>query len=184
MSTDIEALQQDETEFAKVMTVGREYAKGYSNNEIAQRLEMNRRDVSKYIKQYKDMVQWSARNNMTISDKIAVVLEEVDDHYRMIIRDAWENKAEADLQGQLSTVNQALSLIAKVQQQRAKMFQEFSSEQDAELIAQMEEQQQQHDQIIKILRGLNDRYPQAAAWVRDQLAKVNDEVESIEVIDD
>lgn len=177
---DIEKYKQED-EFEITMRVGEEYAKGFSAQDIAQRLEISRRDVNKHIALYKKVVLWAAKNDMNIADKISVVIEEVDHHYKMVVNEAWKNKENAEFEGSTNIVNSALSLIAKVQSQRAKMFQEFSDGADVELLAELEETQRRQDQLIKILKNLKTKFPQAAAYIQSELARVTEEPDEIDV---
>lgn len=177
---DIEQYKRED-EFEVTMRVGEEYAKGFSAGDIAQRLEISRRDVRKHIALYKKVVLWAAKNDMNIADKISVVIEEVDQHYKMVVNEAWKNKEQADYNGQTNVVNSALSLIAKVQSQRAKMFQEFSDGADAELLAELEETQKRQERLIGILKDLKERFPKAAEYIQHELTKVTDEPEEVEV---
>lgn len=177
-----ELARPSDNDFENVMNVGEEYAKGKSPRQIASALGLETREVNKCIEQYKQVVSWSAKHDLNVYDKINLVIEEVDRHYQLITREAWENKENAEMAQSFGTVNQALKLIADVQKSRASMFQTFSDSQDVELIAQMEEQAQQQEQLKQILMELREKFPEAAKWVMKRLRELDDEVE-VEVID-
>lgn len=179
--TDI--IKPSDNEFENVMDVGEEFAKGKTPRQIANALGMQVRDVNKYIETYKQVVEWSAKNDLHIHDKVNLVIEEVDRHYQLVTREAWANKENAEMAQSYGTVNQALKLIADIQKSRASMFQVFSDSQDAELIAELEETQRQQDALKKILIGLREHFPEAARWVGEQLRRLEDEVE-VEVMQD
>lgn len=179
--SDLEKYSTDESEFEVTLRVGEEYAKGFTPRDIAQRIGIPTRDVTKHIKKYQELVRWAAKSEISIVDKIQLVIEEVDQHYKMVVNEAWKNKEQADFNGQTSVVNQSLSLIAKVQSQRAKMFQEFTNGADAEVLNQLEEQQQQQELIIDILKDLKTRFPQAAAYIQDRLQKLTNEIDEVDV---
>lgn len=177
-------VQTNDDHFDLVMQVGEEYAKGSDYRHIADQLGIEKREARQMIEEYKSVVAWAAKNDMNIVDKLNIVIEEVDRHYELITKEAWKNKQNADMAESYGTVNQSLKLIADIQKQRAAMFQSMSDGQDAELMAEMEETQRKQDQLIKILKKLNQRFPQAAAFIRDELARVEDEPVEIEVMED
>lgn len=182
MSTDLRA-KQDPEHFELVMQVGEEFAKGSNYKTIATQLDLEPREARKMIEEYKSVVAWAAKNEMNVIDRLNLVVEEVDRHYQLLIKEAWANKSNAEMAEQYGTVNQSLKLVADIQKQRAAMFQHMNDGQDAELIAELEDTQRKQDQLIKILRNLHEKFPQAAAYIKEMLARVEDEPVEVEVLD-
>lgn len=181
MSTDLEV---KENHYETVMAVGEEFSKGHNYRQIATSLGIESKEARQMIEEYKQLVEYAAKNGMNIIDKLNVVIEEVDRHYQLLINEAWDNKRNADMAEQYGTVNQSLKLIADIQKSRAAMFQQLNDGQDAELMAELEETQRRQDQIMSILRRLAEKFPQAAAYIRDEIARLDQEPVEIEVMQD
>lgn len=170
-----------ETEDIDLMfEIGREFAKGVHYREIAEKYEIPTREVTRLIDLYKKFIAWSAKSGGSLTDKIGTVIAEVDEHYGLIVAEAWINKARAEDAGSVNGVNQSLKLIADVQKNRATLFQQMANDADAELMAQLEESNRRQEQIINILRRLKDQFPQAALFIRDELSRLDAEVEIIQ----
>lgn len=164
------------------MTVGRAHSKGFSPREIAAELDMTPGQVNKHIQKYGELLAWSMNNNADIAQRVGLIVEETNDHFKELLKEAWNNKKNAEWAEKYGTVNQALKLVLEIQEKRLAMFKDLAKNEDQELLQQMEEQQERQDVLIAVLKSLKDRFPQAAAFVQDQLRQIDSgELEVLEV---
>lgn len=179
--SDIEKYEDD---YDNIIAVGELFSKGSSPPQISTELDIPLRDVKRHIMQFKGMMKSMARNNINIAERAAVVFEEVDHHWGIVLKEAWKNKEEAERNGSTGTVNQSLKLIADIQKERARLFKDLGAQQDAEIIAELEEARRNQEILVNILRTAIKRYPEAARFIQDELIRVTNEAEVVEIIDD
>lgn len=167
--------------FDEIVAIGELWSRGENITSISAQLEISRGAAAKGIEAYKDMLKSLARDNINIAEKVTVVMEEVDQHYKMIVREAWKNKESAENQNSLSQVTASLKLIADIQKARASMFQSAGLNGNAELMAEMEETQRNQEIIIEILKDVAEKYPEASRFIRERLSDILNEAQVIQV---
>jgi hypothetical protein len=162
--------------------VGSEYLKGKSSLEISRATGVKRAYVERHIMNYKTLMRETAKSNLQVSDRIIVALEETLHHYDVIVKEAWANKEEAEINGDIKSVNAALRLVADLTKVKFGLVQEVSSNTDAELMAELDEMEQEKELVLAVLKGLKAHFPEAFKWVRKELAAAMDDVEVVEVV--
>lgn len=170
--------------FDEIVAIGELWAKGEHVAAISANLDISRAEVTRGIEAYKDMLRSLARDNINLAEKVTVVMAEVDEHYKMIVREAWKNKENADTQGSLSQVTASLKLIADIQKSRASMFQTAGLGANSELLAELEETQRNQEIIVEILKEVANKYPEASKYIRMRLSEVMNEAQVIHVEDE
>lgn len=155
--------------------------KGYNANDIAAELEIQRRDALKLIRDWQSLLQAQAESGVDIRDRVSIVLEETDQHWREIQRRAWETVEQADQQGQLGSKNQALKLLADINKNRIKTFQDAGINEDTELIEEMNETQRRQEILIKLLREIKEKHPEVASLIAKRLSEIEAEVEVVSI---
>ena len=161
----------------KTLEVGTEYLKGKSTNEIVRATGYTRGEVEKHTLAYKELMKQTAKHNVQLADRLEITLEEVLNHYDIITKSAWENKEEAEQNGDVKSVNTALRLIADLQKTKFQLVEAVQEGVDADLLAELEETSRQHDLIKSVLLGLKDKFPEAFKWVRNEMSSVMEDVE-------
>lgn len=168
--------------YDKVFEVGEYYLKGMGNSEIAARTGLSVNEVSKNVTEYQMLVSSAARHNMSVTERVYEIIEEVDRHYAMITKEAWVNKENAEDAFEFGQVNSALKTIAQVQKQRAEMHKHLFENQDELLMEELEEQRIRQEQLIGILRTLKNKFPEAAEYIQYELQRLTEDV--VEVVED
>lgn len=166
----------------KTLKVGAEYLKGKNNTEISRAVGMKRGEVEKHIHAYKQLMKETAKSNVQLADRLQVTLEETLHHYDVITKSAWENKEEAEQSGDIKSVNTALRLIADLQKTKFNFVESVTENTDADLLAELEQAERQHETLKNVLMGLKDKYPEAFKWVRNEMASVMEDVEVIDPV--
>lgn len=164
----------------KTFKVGAEYLKGKNNTEIGRAIGMKRGEVEKHIRAYKELMKETAKSNIQLADRLQVTLEETLHHYDVITKSAWENKEEAEINGDIKSVNTALRLIADLQKTKFQFVESVTEGTDAELLAELEQAEKQHELLKGILLGLKNRFPEAFKWVRNEMSSAMEDVEVIQ----
>lgn len=168
------------SDIGTTLKVGAEYLKGKNTTEIAGSVAMKRGEVEKHIRAYKELMKETAKTNVQLADRLQVTLEETLHHYDVITKAAWDNKDEAEMTGDIKSVNTALRLIADLQKTKFQFVESVTEGQDAELLAELEQAERQHELLKGILLGLKERFPEAFKYVRNEMSS---SMEDVEVID-
>lgn len=161
--------------------VGRLHMQGHNATDIARQLEIPRKDAKKYIEEWQNFLREVARSNLDIKDRVMAVLYEVDEHWRLVIKESWKTVEQADRQGQLNSKTGALKLIAGINKDRAQMFQQAGVNQDSELIEELNEAQQTHQILISVLKEIRSEHPEVADLITTRLASLQSEVEVLAI---
>jgi cell division septum initiation protein DivIVA len=161
--------------------VARLHMQGNNPTDIASLLGMKRTEVKRYINDWQLWLKQMAESNSDIKDRIFNLLFEIDQHYALVIKEAWDTVEQADTAGQLSNKTAALKLIAQVNKDRAGMFQAAGINNDTELAEQLARTEEQHEQIMQMLRDVTANCPNCKLEIRRRLAQINSEAEVIEI---
>lgn len=162
----------------KIVEVGKESAKGKSNKALASIFGISTREAAKMVEQYRSLNVQLARNNQNYADRLGLALEESLQHFDMLLSDAWENKEDASINQEFSVVNSSLRIIKDITEARFKMLHAMTEGQDAELMYELEEMEQQVEQLMKVLRELKEKFPDAAKFVFKRL----NELKGVEIV--
>lgn len=167
--------------FDLAQKAGELFMKGLTPIEISRQLEIPRREAELAIHNWKEILRKEAENSLEIKDKVMEVLFEVDEHWKMVVREAWNTVEQADSAGSLNTKTQTLKLIADINKSRAGTFQSAGAGYDSELIEEVNRTQRNQEVLVGILRETKDKFPEAAEFIARRLAEVTGEAEVLAV---
>lgn len=154
---------------------------GFNATDIARELDIPRKDAKRYIDEWQGFLRETARSNLDIKDRVMSVLYEVDEHWRLVVKEAWKTVDQADQAGQIGNKTGALKLIASINKDRAQMFQQAGVNQDSELIEELNEAQRTHQILIGLLKEIRTEHPEIAELITARLASIQSEVEVIAI---
>ena len=155
-----------------------ELLKGNSPTQIASITGFKRADVVGYIDEWKQVV----RSDSGARERAKEAVSGADQHYAMLIKEAWKTVEDADTQGQLNVKATALKLIADIEGKRIGMLQEVGLLDNAELATQMAETERKQEVLVKILKEVTATCPKCKMEVAKRLSQITGVVEPV-VID-
>lgn len=151
-----------------------EMLKGTKPRQIAKNMNLKLVEVEGYIQEWQGL----ARNNQHIQSRAREALSAADQHYDIIVNRMWETVEEAHQGSDLRVKASTLKSIADIEQKRIEMLQKSGLLDNQQLADQVLETERKQELLIKILRTVMNDYPEAAAYLRRELSKVTDQVES------
>ncbi len=156
-----------------------ELLKGNNPTQIATLTGFKRAEVIEYIDQWKEVV----RSDSTARERAKEAVSGADQHYAMLIKEAWKTVEDADQAGQLNVKATALKLIADIEGKRIGMLQEVGLLDNAELATQLAETERKQDVLVKILKEVTATCPKCKMEVAKRLSQITGIVEPV-VIDE
>ena len=164
--------------FDRMNKVVEELLKGNNPTQIASVTGFKRAEVLEYIDQWKEVV----RNDSGARDRAKEAISGADQHYAMLIKEAWKTVEDADQSGQLNVKATALKLIADIEGKRIGMLQEVGLLDNQELASQVAETERKQDILVKILKEVTATCPKCKMEVAKRLSQITGVVEPV-VID-
>jgi hypothetical protein len=161
--------------FDRMNRVVEELLKGNNPTQIAAVTGFKRAEVIEYIDQWKEVV----RNDSTARDRAKEAVSGADQHYAMLIKEAWKTVEDADQAGQLNVKATALKLIADIEGKRIGMLQEVGLLDNAELATQLAETERKQDILVKILKEVTATCPKCKLEVAKRLSQITGVVEPV-----
>ena len=155
-----------------------ELLKGNSPTQIATLTGFKRAEVLEYIEEWKQFV----RSDSGARERAKEAISGADQHYAMLIKEAWKTVEDADGAGQLNVKATALKLIADIEGKRIGMLQEVGLLDNAELATQLAETERKQDILVKILKEVTATCPKCKMEVAKRLSQITGIVEPV-VID-
>jgi len=155
-----------------------ELLKGNNPSQIATATGFKRAEVLEHIDQWKEVV----KNDSTARDRAKEAISGADQHYAMLIKEAWKTVEDADGAGQLNVKATALKLIADIEGKRIGMLQEVGLLDNQELASQLAETERKQDILVKILKEVTATCPKCKMEVAKRLSQITGIVEPV-VID-
>ena len=152
-----------------------ELLKGNNPSQIATVTGFKRAEVLEYIDQWKEVV----RNDSTARDRAKEAISGADQHYAMLIKEAWKTVEDADGAGQLNVKATALKLIADIEGKRIGMLQEVGLLDNQELASQLAETERKQDILVKILKEVTATCPKCKMDVAKRLSQITGVVEPV-----
>lgn len=152
-----------------------ELLKGNNPTQIATLTGFKRAEVLEYIDQWKEVV----RNDSTARDRAKEAISGADQHYAMLIKEAWKTVEDADGAGQLNVKATALKLIADIEGKRIGMLQEVGLLDNQELATQLAETERKQDVLVKILKEVTATCPKCKMEVAKRLSQITGVVEPV-----
>ena len=166
-------------QFDQMNTVVEELLKGNTPNQIAKRLDITRAQVENHIKTWKSFVH----DNQAIRDRAKEALAGADEHYSMLIKEAWDVVNEAGVAAELNTKNSALKLIADIESKRIDMLNKAGVLEDNSMADQMIESERKQTVLVNILRDVTSSCEHCKWEVAKRLSEVTGQVEAVVITD-
>jgi hypothetical protein len=161
--------------FDKMNKVVEELLKGNSASQIATLTGFSRKEVLEFIDEWKSVVH----NDNSLRDRAKEAISGADQHYAMLIKEAWKTVEDADTQGQLNVKAGALKLIADIETKRIGMLQSVGVLENNELASQITEAERKQEILVKILKEVTSSCPKCKMDVARRLSQVTGVVEPI-----
>jgi len=161
--------------FDRMNRVVEELLKGSTPTQIATITGIQRKEVLELIDDWKDVVH----NDSNIRDRAKEAISGADQHYAMLIKEAWKTVEDADTQGQLNVKSGALKLIADIEGKRIGMLQEVGLLDNAELATQIADTERKQDILVKILKEVTATCPKCKMEVAKRLSQITGIVEPV-----
>jgi hypothetical protein len=166
--------------FDRMNKVVEELLKGNNPTQIAALTGFKRAEVLGYIDEWKDVV----KNDSGARERAKQAISGADQHYAMLIKEAWKTVEDADQAGQLNVKATSLKLIADIEGKRIGMLQEVGLLDNVELANQIAETERKQEILVGILKDVSAEYPQVRKEIMRRLAQITGVVEPIEIIEE
>jgi uncharacterized protein (DUF885 family) len=161
--------------FDRMNKVVEELLKGNNPTQIATITGFKRAEVVELIGEWKNVVH----NDTAARERAKEAISGADQHYAMLIKEAWKTVEDADQAGQLSVKSGALKLIADIEGKRIGMLQEVGLLDNAELATQLAETERKQDILVKILKEVTASCPKCKMEVAKRLSQITGIVEPV-----
>ena len=165
--------------FDRMNKVVGELLKGNNPTSIAAITGLQRKEVIELIDEWKSVVH----NDTSTRERAKEAISGADQHYAMLIKEAWKTVEDADQAGQLNVKATALKLIADIEGQRISMLQEIGLLDSAEIAAQIAETEHKQEILIKILKDIAKDYPDVRREIMKRLSQITGIIEPIEIVE-
>ena len=166
--------------FDRMNKVVEELLRGNNPTQIATLTGLKRAEVIGLIDEWKNVVH----NDTSARERAKEAISGADQHYAMLIKEAWKTVEDADQAGQLSVKSGALKLIADIEGKRIGMLQEVGLLDNAELAGQIAESERKQEILVKILKEVTASCPKCKMEVAKRLSQITGIVEPIEIIEE
>lgn len=164
-------------QFDQMNKVVEELLKGNSPAQIVRSLGLTRVQVDNYIEAWKGFVH----DNNAIRERAKEALAGADEHYNMLIKEAWDVVHEAGVASELNTKNAALKLIVDIEAKRIDMLNKAGVLEDSSMADQILESERKQDVLIGILRDVTSSCEHCKWEVAKRLQEVTGQVEAVTV---
>lgn len=161
--------------YDRMNTVVAELLKGNNATQIAAITGFQRKEVLELIDDWKQVVH----NDNTARERAKEAVSGADQHYAMLIKEAWKTVEDADQAGQLSVKSGALKLIADIETKRIGMLQQVGLLDNAELAGQIAETERKQEVLVKILKEVTSTCPKCKMDVAKRLSQITGVVEPV-----
>ena len=166
--------------FDRMNKVVEELLKGNSPTQIATLTGFKRAEVIGYIDEWKEVV----KNDSGARERAKQAISGADQHYAMLIKEAWKTVEDADQSGQLNVKATSLKLIADIESKRIGMLQEVGLLDNAELATQLAETERKQEILVKILKEVTATCPKCKMEVAKRLSQITGVVEPVVIHDE
>jgi hypothetical protein len=165
--------------YDRMNKVVEELLKGNSPTQIATITGFKRAEVVDLIGEWKSVIH----NDTSSRERAKEAISGADQHYAMLIKEAWKTVEDADQSGQLNVKASALKLISDIETKRIGMLQQVGLLDNAELATQIADTERKQDILVKILKEVTSTCPKCKMEVAKRLSQITGIVESV-VIED
>jgi hypothetical protein len=152
-----------------------ELLKGNNPSQIATLTGLQRKEVLALIDDWKQVVH----SDNSARDRAKEAISGADQHYAMLIKEAWKTVEDADTQGQLGTKATALKLIADIETKRIGMLQQVGLLDNAELAGQIADTERKQEILVKILKEVTSPCTKCKMEVAKRLSQITGVVEPV-----
>ena len=161
--------------FDQMNKVIEELLKGNTSAQIARTLEITRAQVETHIKTWKEFVQ----DNSAIKARAKEALAGADEHYSMLIKEAWRTLEQADVQDALPVKTQALKLIADIEAKRIDMLNKAGVLENNSMADEILESERKQEILVGILKDVTANCDNCKWEVSRRLSSVTGKVEAV-----
>ena len=161
--------------FDRMNKVVEELLKGNSATQIATTTGLTRKEVVELIDEWKSVVH----NDSNIRDRAREAISGADQHYAMLINEAWKTVQQADIQDVLNVKATALKLIADIETKRIAMLQSVGVLENNELASQMAENERKQEVLVGILKEVTAQCSHCKLEVAKRLSQITGIVEPV-----
>jgi hypothetical protein len=165
--------------YDRMNKVVEELLKGNNPTAIASLTGFKRAEVIELIDEWKSVVH----NDNSSRERAKEAISGADQHYAMLIKEAWKTVEDADQSGQLNVKANALKLISDIETKRIGMLQQVGLLDNAELAGQIADTERKQDILVRILKEVTSTCPKCKMDVAKRLSQITGVVESV-VIED
>ena len=173
MDNEIEVAGQ----FDQMNRVMEEVLKGNAVPAIAKSLSLTRVQVENNIQSWKELVQKDSR----VRDRAKEALSAADEHYNLLIKEAWKVIGQADDAMELAVKNGAIKLIADIENKRIEMLNKAGVLESTGIGEQLLESERKQELLINILREVTSDCEKCKWQVASRLQEVTGHIESVQV---
>jgi hypothetical protein len=163
--------------FEQMNKVVAEFIKGNNVNQIAKSFGMKPLQINQMLSNWRELMQ----GDTGIRERAKEALGAADQHYSMIIKEAWATVEQANEQDALNIKAQALKLVADVEGKRIDMLQKAGVLERNEMANQILETERKQEVLVGILRDVTASCPNCKQEVAKRLSEVTNRVEVISV---
>ena len=167
------------SQFDQMNKVMAEILKGSTPSSVAKKFELTRVQVENHVTTWKSMVQ----DNKAIRERAKEALAGADEHYSMLIKEAWDVVEEAGVAAELNTKNAALKLIADIEAKRIDMLNKAGVLEDNSVADQIIESERKQQILVEILRDVTSSCDKCKWEVSRRLQEVTGQVEAVVISD-
>ena len=164
--------------FDDMNRVVEELLKGSDPKQIATKLSFSRALVMELIAEWKEIVH----NDQNIHTRAREALAGADQHYALLIQQAWETAEQADSNSQYGIKVQALKLAADIDGKRLDSLNKAGVLENSELAQQVVETERKQKILTDILKDVVSNCDHCKYEVAKRLSSASNKVEGI-VID-
>jgi len=172
--SEIEVAKQ----FDQMNKVVEELLKGNTPSQIARTLDLTRVQVSNHIDNWKQVV----KDSNVIRERAKEALHGADQHYQLLIKEAWTLSDDADTAGQLGVKASALKLIADIEAKRIDMLNKAGVLENDSMADEILESERKQEVLVNILRDVTSNCDHCKWEVAKRLSEVTGQLEAV-VID-
>ena len=161
--------------YDRMNKVVEELLKGNNATKISTLTGFKRSEVIEYIDEWKEAV----RTDSGARERAKQAISGADQHYAMLIKEAWKTVEDADQLGQLNVKATTLKLIADIEGKRIGMLQEVGLLDNAELATDLAEMERKQEVLVKILKEVTAVCPKCKLEVAKRLSQITGVVEHV-----
>jgi hypothetical protein len=165
------------SKFDQMNKVVEEMLKGNNPTQISKQLGLQRAEVVSHIETWRALMQ----GDHGVRERASEALAAADQHYSMIIKEAWDTVHQANNQDALNVKAQALKLIADVEQKRIDMLQKAGVIEKNDMADAILENERKQEVLVGILRDVSASCPKCKQEVARRLSQATNVVEVISV---